>query len=451
MGRSYSSILKPKDGIVWMNTLNYISVAINIFGIAICLIILVSLLLKDNRKSKSNLLFLGIVLSNIVILVSDSFSWIYDNTNHAYSEIITNTASFFGYTFMYVIIISFTLYINEYIKNKSVATVRLIWITVGVGIFSVFTVVISQFNHMYYYIDGNNMYSRQDLYWLSQLFVFLIIALNAIIIIMNRKNISTKDVFYLLSYLALPIVFNVLHILFFDLSLSCVATTLSVVLIYCGIQSEQAKKIAEQELELIQNKTAIMLSQIQPHFLYNALESISDLCEINAEKAGEAISDFAIYMRVNLDSINSKIPIPFEDELKHVKTYLSIEKMRFEERLEFDFDVETTDFNIPALTLQAMVENAVRHGVTQKVEGGKIFISVSEGIRDEKNVFVITVTDNGVGFDINKPFNNSRSHTGIDNARNRLSIMSGGTIDIQSCVGKGTTATIILPMKNSIR
>ena len=112
---------------------------------------------------------------------------------------------------------------------------------------------------------------------------------------------------------------------------------ISLLLIYIVLQQEQEKQLIEKELELSDSRIKVMVSQIQPHFLYNTLNSIYHLCEKDNRMAQQAISDFSDYLRMNLKSLDHTEPIPFKEELRHVKTYLHLEKMRFEEDLRVEY------------------------------------------------------------------------------------------------------------------
>ena len=209
------------------------------------------------------------------------------------------------------------------------------------------------------------------------------------------------------------------------------------------------KKVAEiaiererAEKELYEAKVAVMTSQIQPHFMYNALTSIAMMCQIDPERAQEATVAFAKYLRGNMDSLKQTKPVAFETELDHLKNYLYIEQMRFGKKLNVEYDIQTTDFKLPMLSVQPLVENAVKHGVGMKKKGGTVTIST----RETEDAFIVTVSDDGVGFDVNAPKkDDGRSHVGMENTRSRLKQMCGGEITIQSTVGEGTTATITLP------
>lgn len=202
--------------------------------------------------------------------------------------------------------------------------------------------------------------------------------------------------------------------------------------------------VRRTEQELTEARVSIMLSQIQPHFLYNSLASIKELCDSGEQQAtSKALDHFAYYLRGNMDSLSDTKPIPFMQEVSHVKDYLFLEKMRFEDRLNIKWELHVTDFMLPAITLQPIVENAVRHGITEKMGCGTLTIrseKTGESIR-------ITVTDDGVGFDTNAVRTNGRSHIGIRNVESRLRTQCGGKLLLESTCGTGTTATIILPGK----
>ncbi|MDL2295125.1 histidine kinase, partial [Ruminococcaceae bacterium OttesenSCG-928-D13] len=219
-----------------------------------------------------------------------------------------------------------------------------------------------------------------------------------------------------------------------------IASTLSIIIIYLSIQAQQNRIMKERELELTQSRISVMLSQIQPHFLYNVLASINELYDGNP-KAQQAIVTFADYLRGNMDSLGENCMIPFSKELQHVQQYLWLEEMRFEERLQVAFDIQADGFLLPALTVQPIVENAVRHGLFHKKNGGKVTIATCETPEGH----CITVVDDGVGFVPEAGKADGRSHIGIENVRGRLDAMCGGALTIESTPGRGTVATILIP------
>ncbi len=207
--------------------------------------------------------------------------------------------------------------------------------------------------------------------------------------------------------------------------------------------SELSKIEAKNQIELNQHKAKIMVSQIQPHFLYNTLNSIYYLVDEDPEKAKKAIDSFSKYLRYNMKSIASEAPIDFEEELKHTASYVWIEQMRFEDRINVEYDIKTVDFKIPPLTIQPLVENAIKHGILAKKEKGTVKISTSE--KDE--VITIIVEDEGCGFDYEEYKNKLEKgevHIGVASVKSRVEHICHGKFDIESIIGQGTKITITL-------
>lgn len=204
---------------------------------------------------------------------------------------------------------------------------------------------------------------------------------------------------------------------------------------------EEEKKQALQQVEMKNLQTKVMLSQIQPHFVYNTLSSIAALCDIDPQKAKRIAIDFTNYLRGNLKTLSIVEPVLFELEMRHTELYLRIEKERFGDRLNYELDICANEFFIPALTVQPLVENAVKHGLCSRAEGGNLIISSYE-IDDG---YEIIIEDNGVGFDTAAIDWDDGTHIGIANARERLKYFCNGTITIRSSLGNGTLAKIFIP------
>ena len=208
----------------------------------------------------------------------------------------------------------------------------------------------------------------------------------------------------------------------------------------------EAKRAAELGEELADLNTRLMISQIQPHFLYNALNSIKYLIKRDPKNAETAIVKFSNYLRANMDSLTQKEPIPVSKELDHVKNYAEIEKIRFGERLNIEYEILCTDFSVPPLTVQPIVENAIKHGVNQKPEGGTVRIFTDD---DDENYY-IGVEDDGVGFDPNVIPDDGRSHVGVNNIKERLKKILDADVSIASEQGVGTKVLISIPKKKEV-
>ena len=202
--------------------------------------------------------------------------------------------------------------------------------------------------------------------------------------------------------------------------------------------------VREHEDDLkARQRIQIMLGQIQPHFLYNTLGAIKSTYYDDPELARGAIDQFTDFLRHNMDSLTDDQPISFEKELAHVRCYLDLLQLRFGDSLHVEYDLECTDFRIPTLTLQPLVENAVSYGVRKNPKGNGLVIIRT---RELPESYEVSVIDNGPGFvPDNVPGDSERSHIGIQNVRSRLHSAIGAELTIRSEPGKGTAAVMILP------
>ena len=205
---------------------------------------------------------------------------------------------------------------------------------------------------------------------------------------------------------------------------------------------EAGKNMVEAELK--ESRISIMLSQIQPHFIYNTLGTIERMCLKDPQKAFDLVRNFSLYLRGNFSELDSVTPIRFADEIKHVEYYVNIEKVRFPD-MSIEYDVEATEFVLPALSVQPLVENAIKHGLMRLETGGTVKIHSYE----TPTHFCVEVTDDGVGFDTDAPVD-EKKHVGLRNIRGRLKAMVNGALVMESKPGVGTKAIIMIPKEVTV-
>ncbi len=265
-----------------------------------------------------------------------------------------------------------------------------------------------------------------------------VIVLAAIMTVLLCIEIRGKKGFVLIDYLIswLPLgIFLMIDMFDFYLHISgskYLQIGLAITIIYQMVrfgmdfsrQYKEAIRYQRVQRELYEAKVNVMVSQIRPHFMYNALSSIAILCKLNPETAYDATITFSDYLRGNMDSLKQTAPVPFTQELEHLKKYLYIEKLRFADKLNIEYDIQTTDFVLPQLSVQPLVENAVKHGVGMKKKGGTVTIST----RETDDAYEVIIQDDGVGFDVNETKNDGRSHIGMENTRKRIKDMCGGEV-----------------------
>ncbi|MFD0671213.1 ATP-binding protein [Cohnella sp. GCM10027633] len=193
---------------------------------------------------------------------------------------------------------------------------------------------------------------------------------------------------------------------------------------------------------------ALIQAQIKPHFLYNTLNTIASLSEIDPERTRELLNDFGSYLRSSFDLRNLDRFVPFSKEWALVHSYLQIEQARFGTRMSLSMKLpDNPSFHLPPLTIQPIVENALRHGILTRFEGGHLQIEVSE----EADGYTIAVRDNGVGFPPEKiePVLSGtyRGGIGLVNVHQRLMNAYGAGLAITSVAGEGTEVRLRIPLK----
>lgn len=213
-------------------------------------------------------------------------------------------------------------------------------------------------------------------------------------------------------------------------------------------KEENKKRIKQLTDELQDSRIKSSMGQMQPHFLYNTLGSIREIILSDPQYASDLIYDFSTHLRacIHVMSNGGNNLIPFSKEMENVQAFVNIEKMRFGERLRVEYDIGSDDFEIAPLSIQPLVENAIRHGIQLKGrQGGTVSIST----RTSGNAYIITVKDDGVGFDYNaiheSVIRGERDSTGLENLVFRLEKMLSANVQIESQPGRGTEIVIAIP------
>ncbi len=199
-----------------------------------------------------------------------------------------------------------------------------------------------------------------------------------------------------------------------------------------------------EELSEMLNKSRYQsaIGQLQPHFTNNALGAIRNMVKKNPDLAYDALCDFSKYLRDNISYISDSEPIPFHRELEHIKTYTGLEKLRFEDNLQLEYDIQYENFYVLPLSVQPFVENAV-HSVCEK-GGGKVTLTTAL----LNGSAVVEIKDDGMGFDVDEEINNPKpTSVGIKNTIYRLNYFMSVKVAVNSVVGKGTRVTITFPLR----
>lgn len=416
------------------------NLTIDVFGAAVLLVLIVCQLVSTDRGSRLNKIFLLVLCIHAAILVLDIVGALYSGAPGGFTHGIMWGAHFFSYFLAPLDVVALLAYVAECISLDKGARRRVFGIALSVTALNHVLLVVSQFNGMFYSIGQNNVSTEGPLFFVPRLFLFLLFFSVFVVVVLYRKKLGRANTLTFMIYTVVLGVAFVVNFIYPTLRLIYAAMVLALLIIFVNVHIQRERKLKERELALTESRSALMLSQIQPHFLYNTLASINDLCRDNPE-AKKAIITFSKYLRANMDSLSKKRLIDVEEELEHTRQYLWLEELRFDERLTVVYDIQATGFLLPVLTIQPMVENAVLHGITEKRAGGTVTIlseKTAEGHR-------VTITDDGVGFEPAAVLPGEMGHMGIENVRARLEALCGGTLTVESAPDEGTTVVIEIP------
>lgn len=371
---------------------------------------------------------------------------IYQTPNHVRQITVLGTA---GYFFAMLVFLTLWLYQKQYHEESNVTRVITGLIFAAVFVYTVLLIV-NLFYPFIFQVTEQGVYSESVTDYISIITAAFCLILSCIGTFSSRLSRSSK--FSFLCCVFSPTLFAVLSVNqdilnwgIYIWGIMSISIVLPLCLMFFNAHDELENDVLRYEREQIRLQVSAMISQMQPHFLYNSLATISALCEEDPKLAAEATNAFADYLRENMNFADKRSPITFSEELNHIKTYAWLEKLRFSNKLNIEYDINCTAFYVPALSVQPMVENAIKHGICKAESGGTVRICSFE----TDQYYCVTVSDDGIGFDVQKEPDDGRRHLGIANTRYRIREMMGGSLDIESTPGKGTIVTIKIP-KNKI-
>ncbi len=425
----------------------YLNMHLQLFAAVIMIIILASNRRSGLRRGRSMRIFYYMLGSDICMLLAGGFDnyILYKGGALQMPGWIESLLAGLSDLCYFMVLAFFILFIDTYGREGE-----------GISPVARAGAAVSFLNGIIWFITGfgDGIYAQNadsimagPFYIAGQIGGYITAGLSAVIIARRWKEYSTREKVGFSLFILLPFIGSLFKGMLEEIILMPLMVTLSIVIIQSYIQVARELLIHRQIAELGRMRGDILMSKMKPHFIYNTLNTIYALCDISSEGAKNAIAMFSKYLRSSLVDVDIHRLIPFEEELEHVKNYLAIEKVRFSDTLSADYDIKTSDFMIPPLALQAVVENAVQYGIEKKPGGGSIRISTDI---DNEEVKLI-VSDTGVGFDTDsisldrfEPDESGRRHVGLYSAAYRVKNLCNGSLEIDSRPGEGTTVTIKL-------
>lgn len=415
--------------------LPYVNIALDAFALLVTLIIFASCFHEFSGRTGKNKQFLFLLLSVTVALVADIVSRVGEgNLSLLYMTVIANTVASCAGKFAIIFFLGYLRH-NLYERSK-LAHVTVILLSILGGLSIAFSVGNAFFGYAFY-VDGQGhwRHSNDILMGVLHMLFPTVAFLSTVIMAIFAKGSAKINRIVFLLYTLFPVIGVIVDYTVHGMSLSYVGLALSILIIYTSIYIKKQKLIEAQ-------KNALMISQINPHFVYNTLSTVASMCDISPKQAKSLTIDFSRYLRQNLGSLSGEELIPLRQEIDHVECYLKIEKARFRERLNVIYSIQSEDFYVPPLSIQPIVENAVKHGITKKSEGGTVKISTYCNAK----YHIIEIIDDGVGFNT-KTLLDTGDHIGLGNVKNRISSVCHGNVDVKSIQDVGTRVTIKIPKK----
>ncbi len=234
------------------------------------------------------------------------------------------------------------------------------------------------------------------------------------------------------------IINNYSYISFYFRMMIVVAVVLAVIhLVVASVRRKKELESTKENLE--KSKINLMAVRMKPHLINNTLLSIQELCYTKPSEAAKAIEVFSKYLRSSYQYIVDREVIPFEEELKYIREYIEVQKVCYRDEILYREEISYRSFEVPPLSLQPFVENAVKHGIRKRVGIGTIVLKV---YLEKRNIF-IEIQDDGVGFDASKL--NRKLRKLEDKGITRLHYLNNAKVEIESEIGQGTCVKIMIP------
>lgn len=421
------------DELVFNNTNIVFNITICLMGSLILFVHLADLIIKRNKRKDEKWLLSFIAFTIFHFLVYLTYTLVkLDYTSNSF--VMGFYTTFFIFNNIEVLL--YFLYMMNF-ADVSKGWRRHLYASSGFTfiLFIILDLLNLHFKFFFFAEDGNYMRSKYMI--ISQGYQILVLAAVFILSIFNKKlNVREKIAFS--SYCILPLIATILQNIFAGYAITYATIIVAVEILFFFVNVQKNIDLLQEEEKNQEAQVKLMLSQIQPHFMYNSLSAISTLITTDPEKAQTSLDEFTEYLRTNLASITETRLIPFVTELKHIQTYVSLEKMRFNDRINVIYDIGTTDFFIPPLTIQPIVENAIKHGILKKIEGGTVTITTYETDTE----VIVEIKDDGIGFDLKNINFDENVHFGLKNISYRIKQTCNGDLNITSKKNVGTNIRV---------
>ena len=425
-----------------------INFAIVVAGITISILGMVMTFRAEHMSRQIKTFFICMFSVIILYTLSDIISQISLVFLGSGYRKLSKYAVFFESLFSSLLMPMLTIYIlkkcGKTLKSPLLYLVNIMW-------FIYFALLVwTQFTTLIYRVSEENVYERGPLYPLLLLPPVLLMVINIIGFYRRREHFNNREQQAFWVFLLLPVASMLIQMFSYGILFIVLGTSISAFIMFLFILDDQVEKSVNQKIEIGEQQLRIRTLQMRPHFIYNTMTNIYYLCETDPQKAKSIIGDFTKYLRNNFSAVVKQGLIPFNDELEHTRSYLAVVKARYENRIYTEYDTEYTSFCLPPLTLEPIVENAVKHGLDPELSPLHILIRTKKTEEGAEIIVENTGADIDPEEEIRIKSSEKEPHIGLENVADRLKSLCGGKLMMSPRRNGGVVVTMTIPEQKSL-
>ena len=393
-------------------------IAGDLLGIAICAVGIVLALRLTQKEKTASRLYLALFALLACLSVAGMLFALSEGLEGASAEPLYRLGTFLAQGCNALYYLSLTCLLLRFCCETDWRTNPLFHVSAVLCVLGLLLTPVDAFSNLHFFYDESGAYQQGP--WFAPFAAMPVVPLlvSVVFLLLRWKKLTGGQ-----------------RLIYIAIAFTALTTGLRAVLLLLWMMEEQRSRYLQQEAENARARQQLLMMQMRSHFIYNTMMSIYYLCDSDPKEAQRVCGNFTTYLQGTFTALGDSEPIPFTQELQHTQAYLAVEQARYPDMIVLEYDTPYTAFTLPALTLQPLVENAVKHGFDP--DRGPLHILIRTRAQDTGSE--LTVEDDGSGFSGPE---DAEAHVALDNIRSRLA-MNGGTLTIAARAGGGTVVTVV--------
>lgn len=431
-----------------MDLVDYAHINVVTLGYSCLLLVILIYGLSRGVVSPTRRILMDATILHLVAALGALSVWWFYGRPGALTHTFLMAGAHFSYLFGTLARLALLIYVYANVSANPIQELSSDWLVRLMCAISLFKLVVTLSNPVteaYFSISERNTFEYGPLTGLHDASLFIQSVLMIPVVLRLRKQNGRAITMRFVACTLLALLAVLMHIRNPRMSVLYPTITLVLVLLCVGVQLTLEEELTRARAETAESRVRLLSGQIRPHFVFNSLAAIKELVSEDADMAEVAIQDFSDYLRSHLDVMSTSRLVPFEQEMDHVRHYVSLERADAGKPIDVRYDFALTDFYVPPLTVQPLVENAIRHGLRTREEGGTVVVAT----REQEGAVVVSVSDDGHGFSSATVRQDEHQQVGIENVRERLERQCAGTLEVTTGP-TGTVAVMTIPQKEEL-